>query len=255
MLPISNTMDLVKIWGSLLANCGTSICTIPTTYFVQGVQVLTYGNDATVLSESDETASNPTSIHGGAQLEEDDSSDDSNDDDDETSSPSAELHSEDASDKKKRRRRIQRIRYSREEYKCSMCTYTCTTEKAFLKHLRNCEAKGTKDQNEPRLSCPICGKDRNGEQSIFIHMQKHKDNKHFCCDLCKFRTLQLKKLIQHRRMHTGEKPHLCPFCSYRSARRDNLRSHVRRVHKKENLTCDTFTPRSMLLAPTKTPQQ
>lgn len=45
-------------------------------------------------------------------------------------------------------------------------------------------------------------------------------------------------------MHTGEKPHLCPHCSYRSARRDNLRSHVRRVHKKENLYQDTFSPRA-----------
>lgn len=57
------------------------------------------------------------------------------------------------------------------------------------------------------------------------------------------------QLIQHRRMHTGEKPHLCPHCAYRSARRDNLRSHVRRVHKKENLYCDTFSPRGMLINP------
>lgn len=52
-------------------------------------------------------------------------------------------------------------------------------------------------------------------------------------------------------MHTGEKPHLCPHCNYRSSRRDNLRSHVRRVHKENNLNCDTFTPRSMLLTPSK----
>lgn len=52
-------------------------------------------------------------------------------------------------------------------------------------------------------------------------------------------------------MHTGERPHLCPHCVYRAARRDNLRSHVRRVHKKDNLTCDTFNPRGMLLIPTK----
>lgn len=56
------------------------------------------------------------------------------------------------------------------------------------------------------------------------------------------------QLIQHRRMHTGEKPHLCPFCPYRAARRDNLRSHVRRMHKRENMYGDTFTPRPVLLA-------
>jgi uncharacterized Zn-finger protein len=63
------------------------------------------------------------------------------------------------------------------------------------------------------------------------------------------------QLIQHRRMHTGEKPHLCPHCAYRSARRDNLRSHVRRVHKKENLYCDTFSPRGLILTATATTQQ
>ncbi|KAK9703907.1 Protein SCAI [Popillia japonica] len=143
--------------------------------------------------------------------------------------------------------------YSREEYRCSMCPYTCTTEKAFLKHSRTCEPKDENgaDNRQLNLSCPICGKDRNGEELLALHMKKHKDNKHFCCDICKFKTLQLKKLIQHRRMHTGEKPHLCPFCSYRSARRDNLRSHARRVHKKDNLPCDTFTPRSMILRPSK----
>lgn len=52
-------------------------------------------------------------------------------------------------------------------------------------------------------------------------------------------------------MHTGERPHLCPHCVYRAARRDNLRSHVRRVHKKENLTCDTFSPRGMLIFPSR----
>lgn len=52
-------------------------------------------------------------------------------------------------------------------------------------------------------------------------------------------------------MHTGEKPHLCPHCAYRSARRDNLRSHVRRVHKKENLYCDTFSPQGLFLQSSK----
>lgn len=50
-------------------------------------------------------------------------------------------------------------------------------------------------------------------------------------------------------MHTGERPHLCPHCAYRAARRDNLRSHVRRVHKRDNLAGDTFNPRGMLLVP------
>lgn len=142
---------------------------------------------------------------------------------------------------------LQRVRYEREEYRCQMCSYACTIEKAFYKHLK---IHSTGNSPLPpvgsKLSCVICGKDRPSEADMNKHMRKHRDDRYFCCDICVFRTVQLKKLIQHRRMHTGEKPHLCPHCPYRSARRDNLRSHVRRVHKKENLFCDTFSPRGLL---------
>ncbi|KOX71877.1 RE1-silencing transcription factor [Melipona quadrifasciata] len=148
---------------------------------------------------------------------------------------------------KKRTLALQRVRYEREEYRCSLCSYACTIEKAFQRHLR-AHAKGTAP--ETRVSCAVCGADRSSEVDLSRHMRRHRDDRYFCCDICIFRTVQLKKLIQHRRMHTGEKPHLCPHCAYRSARRDNLRSHVRRVHKKENLYCDTFSPRGMLLTPT-----
>lgn len=150
---------------------------------------------------------------------------------------------------KKRTLALQRVRYryEREEYRCSLCSYACTIEKAFQKHLR-AHARGTAP--ETRVSCAVCGADRSSEVDLSRHMRRHRDGRYFCCDICIFRTVQLKKLIQHRRMHTGEKPHLCPHCAYRSARRDNLRSHVRRVHKKENLYCDTFSPRGMLITPT-----
>ncbi|XP_023727059.1 zinc finger and BTB domain-containing protein 47 isoform X2 [Cryptotermes secundus] len=148
---------------------------------------------------------------------------------------------------------LQRVRYEREEYRCQMCAYTCTIEKAFYKHLK-LHSLGL-NVSSVKISCVICGKDRPTEVDMNKHMRRHRDNRYFCCDICIFRTVQLKKLIQHRRMHTGEKPHLCPHCAYRSARRDNLRSHVRRVHKKENLYCDTFSPRGLILTATATTQQ
>ncbi|XP_071034572.1 zinc finger protein 629 isoform X2 [Parasteatoda tepidariorum] len=134
----------------------------------------------------------------------------------------------------------QRHRHNAEEYKCPYCPYSCTVYKALRKH-----QKVHLSGNETftlKLSCKICGKDRSTEMEMQRHMRKHKNDEHFLCDLCNFSSVQLKKIIQHRRMHTGEKPHLCPHCSYRSARRDNLRSHVRRMHKRNNMYIDTFNP-------------
>lgn len=94
------------------------------------------------------------------------------------------------------------FRYSKEEYRCGQCPYTCTTEKAFLRHVRTCESKHDEEDNKSdakkahSLSCPICGKDRRDEDSLSKHMTKHKQQKHFCCDICRFKSLQLKKVFK-----------------------------------------------------------
>uniref|UniRef100_A0A1E1XC76 Putative re1-silencing transcription factor n=1 Tax=Amblyomma aureolatum TaxID=187763 RepID=A0A1E1XC76_9ACAR len=135
----------------------------------------------------------------------------------------------------------QRHRHNAEEYRCPFCPYTCTVYKAYRKH-QKAHVLGAAKLMPVKLSCKICGKDRSTEADMQKHMKKHRSGENFVCDVCGFASIQLKKIIQHRRMHTGEKPHLCPHCSYRSARRDNLRSHVRRMHKKENMYIDTFNP-------------
>lgn len=135
----------------------------------------------------------------------------------------------------------QRHRHNAEEYRCPFCPYTCTVYKAYRKH-QKAHVLGAAKLAPVKLSCKICGKDRSTEADMQKHMKKHRSGENFVCDVCGFASIQLKKIIQHRRMHTGEKPHLCPHCSYRSARRDNLRSHVRRMHKKENMYIDTFNP-------------
>lgn len=138
---------------------------------------------------------------------------------------------------------LQRQHHNAEEYHCEYCPYSCTVEKALIKHQK---LHNTTKEFVLKVSCKICGKDRFNDIELKKHMRKHISGENFICDICGFTSVQLKKVIQHRRMHTGERPHLCPFCSYRAARRDNLRSHVRRMHKKENMYIDTFNPTDSL---------
>ncbi|CAG2055772.1 unnamed protein product [Timema podura] len=86
---------------------------------------------------------------------------------------------------------LQRVRYEREEYRCQICAYSCTIEKAFYKHLKIHSLGLTAPS--VKISCVICGKDRPTEVEMNKHMRKHRDNRYFCCDICVFRTVQLKK--------------------------------------------------------------
>jgi len=85
------------------------------------------------------------------------------------------------------------VRYEREEYRCSLCSYACTIEKAFQRHLR-AHARGTAP--ETRVSCAVCGADRSSEVDLSRHMRRHRDDRYFCCDICIFRTVQLKKVLE-----------------------------------------------------------
>lgn len=87
-------------------------------------------------------------------------------------------------------------RYEREEYRCSLCSYACTIEKAFQRHLR-AHARGTAP--ETRVSCAVCGADRSSEVDLSRHMRRHRDDRYFCCDICIFRTVQLKKVCKTKR--------------------------------------------------------
>ncbi|XP_018571063.1 RE1-silencing transcription factor-like [Anoplophora glabripennis] len=248
-------MDVSNLLGHLLIN-PTSLCLrqnlqVPQIYFSSLVSCSNDNSPSLTLLVPNQQKEEETKSDGDDDSDDCEDDESSNDADYGSGTENEEGKSAEASRKGKGKSRpkcIHRTRYSREEYRCESCPYSCTTEKAFLKHVRQCTGKDTDLHNSP-LSCPVCGKDRKNETSLSVHMVKHKSGKHFCCDLCKFKSIQLKKIIQHRRMHTGEKPHLCPHCSYRSSRRDNLRSHVRRMHNEDDLHCDTFTPRKILFIP------
>nr|CAD7195154.1 unnamed protein product [Timema douglasi] len=135
-------------------------------------------------------------------------------------------------------------------YECGECDMVADTRPSLKKHIAVCHPLLAPDSaliTKTSSACPMatCRFRTSERDEMEAHVARHVAEGYSPTGKKRSGPISLQRLIQHRRMHTGEKPHLCPHCAYRSARRDNLRSHVRRVHKKENLYCDTFSPRGV----------
>ncbi|QQP39420.1 Putative LOC100487802 (Silurana) [Caligus rogercresseyi] len=82
--------------------------------------------------------------------------------------------------------------------------------------------------------CELCGKAVPHKQALTKHIRRsHKKSYAFPCHQCPKAFSLNYQLKKHLRIHTKEKPFKCVFCAYCSARKDNVRTHQRRVHKKE----------------------
>jgi len=108
--------------------------------------------------------------------------------------------------------------------------------------------------------CPTCGEVKEKQNTMYYHMQKHKDSLPFACRYCKKQFLQKQTLDLHiRSKHadsssetstSSEKLFECPFpsCTFSSLTKGNLRTHCLRTHfpeetdkllqmKNEQITC------------------
>lgn len=95
--------------------------------------------------------------------------------------------------------------------------------------------------------CPTCGEVKEKQNTMYYHMQKHKDALPFACRHCKKQFLQKQTLDLHIRSKHADScsdtssdtsVYECPFdgCQFSSMTKGNLRSHCLRVHFAEETT-------------------
>jgi predicted RNA-binding Zn-ribbon protein involved in translation (DUF1610 family) len=89
--------------------------------------------------------------------------------------------------------------------------------------------------------CPTCGEVKEKQNTMYYHMEKHKDALPFACRYCKKQFLQKQTLDLHiRSKHIDTSSDTssdtilydCPFdgCKFSSITKGNLRSHCFRIH-------------------------
>jgi len=79
-------------------------------------------------------------------------------------------------------------------------------------------------------TCGRCGKRFPSAGRLKLHMNVHKDDKPYKCDVCEKRFSGPASLKNHKLLHTGES-FKCEYCDYSAVQKGNLKTHRLKVHK------------------------
>ncbi|XP_063885174.1 uncharacterized protein LOC135113664 [Scylla paramamosain] len=113
-------------------------------------------------------------------------------------------------------------------FKCDLCPYATTEKTALTKHTR------THTKERPYV-CETCGFHAPTLSSLWRHRRSHTGEKPFECEQCGQQYADSKRLRDHMYKHNNVKPFMCHLCGYTCRRRDNLQTHVKKIHKLQDL--------------------
>ena len=83
--------------------------------------------------------------------------------------------------------------------------------------------------------CEQCGKVFPHKIKLNHHIYHHHNTtRRYDCHSCDKVFFKPMNYYKHVKMHSTVKPFFCELCGYRAVRRDNVRQHIRKVHKVEN---------------------
>lgn len=109
---------------------------------------------------------------------------------------------------------------------CDVCGYSTTHMKALKSHkLRHAGAF---------YKCPHpgCHHQANRKENLKLHIETHKQERPFVCEICGCKFSLSKNLKRHAMKHSSENinKYKCQLCAFSSHRSDKLKEHVQRVH-------------------------
>merc|ERR1712096_198559 len=79
-------------------------------------------------------------------------------------------------------------------------------------------------------TCGRCGERFSSAGKLKLHMNVHKDDKPYKCDVCEKGFSGPASLKNHKLLHTGE-TFKCEYCDYSAVQKGNLKTHRLKVHR------------------------
>jgi KRAB domain-containing zinc finger protein len=117
------------------------------------------------------------------------------------------------------------IRNQDGKYKCADCFRTFAYESEFKKHTH--EIKWTKKDG---CKCSKCSRKFPTQKELWLHIDVHKAEYPFQCEVCKERFKQINYLNQHALKHKKiENPFICDHCGEVFQRKNHLGAHWKSV--------------------------
>ncbi|TRY74993.1 hypothetical protein TCAL_08646 [Tigriopus californicus] len=129
-----------------------------------------------------------------------------------------------------------RIKHQSKKHLCSICGKEFDQVLRLSIHLNTFHSTTT----EHRVVCDQCGK-------TFPHKERLRQHKYFyhkydssknTCEYCGKTFSNLSQLYKHRRIHSKVKPYQCALCGYQAVVKSNVRLHIKKVHKQEEVAQD-----------------
>uniref|UniRef100_W8CC50 Zinc finger and SCAN domain-containing protein 2 n=2 Tax=Ceratitis capitata TaxID=7213 RepID=W8CC50_CERCA len=114
---------------------------------------------------------------------------------------------------------------------CDVCGYSTTHMKALKSHKLQHTGEFFK------CPYPDCNHHANRKENLRIHIETHKQERPFVCEVCGCKFSQSKNLKRHALKHSAGdlNKYKCQLCSFSSHRSDKVKEHVQRVHTEKEV--------------------
>lgn len=111
--------------------------------------------------------------------------------------------------------------------KCELCNEEFPNKTQLSRHLIERHSTLPNPGKYDQVTCELCDR-QIAKAQIKQHMQRHRSDTVFRCDLCDAQFIYQHLLVRHQRKHSNERKYLCEFCPMAFKQTSHLDLHRRR---------------------------